>query len=597
MTDYVAPLDEMMFVLTELADLQGVSQLPGCEDATADLVSAILEEAGKFGAGVLAPLNAIGDRQGSVMTDDGVRTPDGFKDAYAQFVEAGWNGLPFDPKWDGQGLPWVVATAVSEIWNAANLSFALCPMLTQGAVELLQDEAPEPLQRKFLPKLVCGEWTGTMNLTEPQAGTDLSQVKTRAVRDGDVYRITGQKIFISYGDHDLADNIIHMVLARTPDAPEGVRGISLFVVPKVMVNDDGSLGAPNDVQCVSLEHKLGIHASPTAVMSYGDTDGAVGYLFGEENQGLAYMFNMMNNARLGVGLEGVALSDRAFQQARAYAFDRIQSRPIDGSSKTPVAIVNHPDVKRMLLTMKAQTEAARALTYYAASCLDKAKRHNDPSVRRYNQALIDLLIPVVKAWSTDNAVDVASLGIQVHGGMGYVEETGAAQVFRDARITPIYEGANGIQAADLVGRKVAREKGLTVNSLMSLIRGLDKDMSGVDKEAIQAIRSQLSAGVDALEVATAWLLKTYADNPAAVTGGAVSYLKLLGIVVGGWLMARAALAADEKLSLNDGDPTFLAAKIATARFFADHFLIQADMLASVFMRGPDAIAAADLDGL
>lgn len=596
MSAYKAPVDEMMFVLREIADLQGVSQLPGYGDASADLVAAILDEAGKFASGVLAPLNAVGDREGCVQDAGQVRTATGFKDAYDQFCEMGWNGLAAPEDWGGQDLPWLVSSAVSEIWNAANLSFALCPMLTQGAVELLLDEGQDDLKQTFLPKMVSGQWTGTMNLTEPQAGSDLGAVNTRAVPDGNAYRLTGQKIFISYGDHDLAENIIHMVLARTPDAPDGVKGISLFVVPKILVGEDGELSAANDVTCVSLEHKLGIHASPTCVLSFGDRDGAVGYLVGEENQGLKYMFNMMNNARLGVGVEGVALSERATQMAVAYARERVQGRDMASKDPAPVSINHHPDVKRMTLSMKALTEATRAVTYYAAACLDKAKRHTDPAVKRYNQALVDVLIPVVKAWSTDSAVEVTNIAVQVHGGMGYMEETGAAQLLRDARITPIYEGTNGIQALDLVGRKVARDKGLTVNSMISQMRGMDKELSGRDDEALAAIRLQLAGGIDSLEVATSWLLRTYADNPPAVAAGAVHYLRLLGIVTGGWLLARGALAADDNRGLG-GDDAFLTAKIATARFFADQILIQADMLASAFMRAPDAVAGVEETGL
>lgn len=589
MTDYTAPTDDMAFVINELADLTSVSQLPGCADATPDLVAAILEEAGKFGAGVLAPLNTIGDQQGSALENGVVRTADGFKEAYKQFCDAGWASVPFDPEHGGQGLPWLVATPICEIWNAANLAWALCPLLSQGASELVIAHGDDSIKERFLEKMVSGEWPGTMNLTESQAGSDLAQIRTKAIKDGDAYRISGQKIFISYGDHDYSDNIIHLVLARLPDAPAGVKGISLFVVPKILLNDDGSLGAANDVKAVSVEHKLGIHASPTCVMSFGDNDGAIGYLVGEENQGLGYMFTMMNNARLGVGLQGIAVADRAYQQARAYAFDRVQSRPADGSSKEPTAIVKHPDVKRMLMSMKALTEANRALSYYVASCLDKSKRHTDPSVRRYNHALVDLLIPVVKAWGTDSGVEVASLGVQVHGGMGYIEESGAPQYYRDARITPIYEGTNGIQAADLVGRKIAREKGLTINSFISIVRGLDKELATVDTDSIVGIRSQLTAATDALEVATSWLLRTFSTDPNAVSAGAVHYLKLLGIVAGGWMMARAALVAHEKLTAGDGDPTFMNAKVATARFFADHQLAQADMLASVFMQGAEAV--------
>ena len=597
MTEYAAPLDDMRFAITELADLGSVSELPGYEEASPDLVDAILEEAGKFGAGVLAPLNVVGDTQGSVLENGVVRTPDGFKDAYTQFTESGWNSVAFAEEWGGQNLPWLVSTAVCEVWASANLAFSLCPMLNQGVIELMEAHASDALKQTYMENLVSGVWAGTMNLTEPQAGSDLSKVRSKAVRDGDAYRISGQKIFISYGDHDLSDNIVHLVLARLPDAPEGVKGISLFVVPKYMVNDDGSLGAANDVRAVSLEHKLGIHASPTAVMSYGDNDGAVGYIVGEENRGLEYMFTMMNNARLGVGLQGVAVAERAYQAALSYARERVQSRLIGDKNPDPVTIDQHPDVRRMLLSMKAQTEAIRALAYYAAACLDKAKRHEDASVRRFNQALVDLLIPVVKAWSTDTACEVASLGVQVHGGMGYIEETGAAQYYRDARITPIYEGTNGIQANDLIGRKVARENGLTVNSFMAQVRSLDKELAESDNENVAAIRTQLAAAVDSLEVATAWLIRSFPDAPKTVSAGSVHYLKLLGLVAGGWLMARGALTAEQKLASGDGNPAYLNGKLITARFFADQMLIQADMLASQFMSGANAIDALQDDWL
>ncbi|HET7032388.1 MAG TPA: acyl-CoA dehydrogenase family protein, partial [Casimicrobiaceae bacterium] len=443
MSQYRAPFAEMQFVLTELAGLDEIGNLPGYGDATPDTVAAILEEAGKFASDVLDPLNVVGDREGAKRNDDGsVRTPTGFRDAYRQFCELGWNGLAKDPEYGGQGMPHIVAAAVDEMWNAANMAFELCPMLTAGAIEAIELNGSDALKQTYLAKMVAGVWTGTMNLTEPQAGSDLAAVRTKAVPQGDgSYKLYGNKIFITYGEHDYTDNIVHLVLARTPDAPEGVKGISLFVVPKVLVNADGSLGERNDVRCVSLEHKLGIHASPTAVLAFGDQGGAVGYIVGEENRGLEYMFVMMNEARFGVGMQGVGIADRAYQRAVAYARERVQGR-VAGARKdaAPSGIIGHPDVRRMLLAMRAATEAARALGYVTAAALDRAQHHPDPEVRKRELAFAELMIPIVKGWSTETAQQVASLGVQVHGGMGFIEETGAAQYLRDARITTIYEG-------------------------------------------------------------------------------------------------------------------------------------------------------------
>ncbi len=447
MTDYAAPLADMRFALTEIAGIDEIARLPGCEQASPDVVDAVLEEAGKLAGGVLAPLNRIGDRQASRLENGVVRTPDGFKEAYAKYVEGGWNALPFPPEHGGQGLPMALSTAVFEMWNSANMGFALCPLLNVGAVEALHAHGTQEQKQVYLPKLVSGEWTGTMNLTEPQAGSDVGALRTRAVRDGDGYRITGQKIFITYGEHDMAANIVHLVLARLPDAPPGTRGISLFLVPKFLVDADGKLGQRNDVRCVSLEHKLGIHASPTCVLAYGDNGGAVGFLIGEENRGMECMFTMMNNARLNVGLQGVAIAERAYQQARDFARQRVQSRPVTATSGDTYPIIHHPDVRRMLLSMRAQTEAMRALAYYTAGAIDRARHYPDSEARAAQQRRVDLLIPVVKAWSTDLGVEIASTGVQVHGGMGFIEETGAAQHLRDARIAPIYEGTNGIQAS------------------------------------------------------------------------------------------------------------------------------------------------------
>src|SRR5512146_400614 len=472
MSTYRAPLADMTFVMNELAGLSAVERLPGFEEATPDTVAAILEEASKFASDVLDPLNASGDREGAKLLQDGsVKTPEGFKSAYLRFVENGWNGLNKPAEYGGQNLPQLVAAAVEEMWHASNMAFDLCPMLTQGAIDALELCGSPELKARYLPNMVTGKWAGTMNLTEPQAGSDLAAVRTRAVPQGDgTYKLYGQKIFITYGEQDYTENIVHLVLARTPDAPEGVKGISLFLVPKFLVNPDGSLGARNDVRCVSLEHKLGIHASPTCVLAFGDQGGATGWVVGEENRGLEYMFITMNAARYSVGLEGVGLCERAYQVALQYAKERTQGTELGVKSREKVAILRHPDVRRMLLLMKARTESLRAIAAVTAAATDTARCHPDAARRAKSQAFVELMIPIVKAWSTDSAVEIASLGIQVHGGMGFIEETGAAQFLRDARITPIYEGTNGIQAADLIGRKVARDKGETIRGVIAEMR-------------------------------------------------------------------------------------------------------------------------------
>ena len=593
MAEYVAPLKDMQFVLKHVVGLGEVNRLAGWEELTDDVVDAILEEAGKVASEVLSPLNASGDRTGAVFRDGKVTMPAGFRDAYWQWVKAGWGNVLAPPDFGGQGLPHLVATPVEEMWGSANLAFKLCPMLTQGAVEALDTVGSEALKRRFLPKMVAGEWTGTMNLTEPQAGSDLSLVRTRAVtqKDGS-WRLFGQKIFITYGEHDYTDNIVHMVLARMEGAPEGVKGISLFVVPKVLVKDDGSLGARNDVKCASIEHKLGIHASPTAVMIYGEKDGAVGYLVGEANRGLEYMFIMMNAARLSVGLEGVAIAERAYQRALAWSRERQQGRPVGvaGAART-APIIQHPDVKRMLLTMKALTEAMRALAYQTSALLDRAKRHPDEEERRRAQALVDLLVPVVKGWSTENGIEVASLGIQVHGGMGFIEETGAAQHLRDARITTIYEGTTGIQANDLVGRKVGREGGRTAFALIAEMEKVAADLAHSKNVHLPAVADRFSAAVASFKEATQWIVATYGANPAAVASSSVYYLKLAGIVCGGWMMARSAAHAARAMEAGQGDAAFLRAKVLTARFYADHILPQAMALSMIAMRGSDSVLA------
>jgi alkylation response protein AidB-like acyl-CoA dehydrogenase len=590
MSAYVAPLKDIRFVLRELAGLDEVARLPGYGEATPDTVDAILEEASKFASQVLDPLNFSGDREGSKWSDGVVTTPKGFKDAYRQYVEGGWGSLPIDGEWGGQGLPRLVATPVEEMWCSANMSFSLCPMLTQGAIHALELRGAPALQKTFLPKMASGEWTGTMNLTEPQAGSDLALLKTRAVPEGDHYRISGQKIFITFGEHDYTENIVHLVLARTPDAPEGVKGISLFVVPKFLVNADGSLGARNGVACASIEHKLGIHGSPTAVMVF---EGALGYLVGEANKGLAYMFIMMNAARFAVGLEGVSIGERAFQRALAYAKERMQGRDLAGGGLVP--IIRHPDVRRMLMLMKSQTEAMRALAYVVAAALDVAARHPDAKLREQNQAFVDLMIPVVKGWSTETGIEVASLGVQVHGGMGFIEETGAAQHLRDARITTIYEGTTGIQANDLVGRKIAREGGATAKAWLAHLAAFDAELAKSGNADVQAIRAALAAGAAAVADSVDYIVANAGKDIAATFAGAVPFLKLMGVVAGGWQMARAALAAERNRA--SGDTAFFEAKLATARFYADQILVQAPGLRDTVVKGASAVMAIPDDAM
>jgi alkylation response protein AidB-like acyl-CoA dehydrogenase len=575
----------MHFVMKELAGLEQVVQLPGYEEVDTDLSDAILEEASKFAGNVLSPINFSGDQEGSKWHDKAVTVPAGFKEAYTQFAENGWTALACSPEFGGQGLPKLISTAVNEMWKSANMAFSLCPMLTTGAIEALMTAGSDALKQKFLPKMVSGEWTGTMNLTEPNAGSDLAAVRTRAEPQGDgSYKIFGQKIFITYGDHNMTDNIVHLVLARLPNAPEGVKGISLFVVPKFMVKDDGSLGERNDAYCVSIEHKLGIHASPTAVMAFGDHGGAVGYLVGEENRGLEYMFIMMNAARFAVGMEGVALAERAYQQAVWYAKDRVQGTELGVRGGPKVSILKHPDVRRLLMSMRSQTEAARALAYVVAAALDAAKHHPDEAARAANQAFADLMIPVVKGHSTEMSIEVASEGVQVHGGMGFIEETGAAQHLRDARITAIYEGTTAIQANDLIGRKMAREGGATIKAVIAEMRKLDAKLAAQNGADFVAIRKRFAAAVDALEQAANWIVAVFKDDIKAAHAGSVPFLRLLGIVAGGWQMARAALVAQEKIAGGDSDP-FYAAKIVTARFFADHQLTKAQGLTDSIVDG------------
>ena len=596
MSTYHAPLKDMQFALQELAGLSEIGALPGWEEVTPELVAQVLSEADRFAREVLDPLNRTGDQQGARLIDGKVFAPDGYADAYGKFIGAGWNSLTGEVRYGGQGLPHVVSTVVQEMWNSANMAFCLAPMLTSGVLEAMKHHGSPEQQAAFLPKLTAGEWTGTMNLTEPQAGSDLSAVRMSAVPEGDHYRLRGTKIFITWGEHDMSANIVHLVLARTPGAPEGVKGISLFIVPKYLVNADGATGERNDVRCVSIEHKMGIHASPTCVLSYGEDEGALGYLVGEENRGLEYMFTMMNHARLGVGVEGVGIAERAYQHALDYARTRVQGRALPsargGQGGERVTIIHHPDVRRMLLTMKAQTEAMRGLAYIAAAALDKARRHPDSAEQRRNHAFADLLIPVVKGWSTEHAVEVASLGVQVHGGMGFIEETGAAQYLRDARITTIYEGTTGIQANDLVGRKVAYDRGATALRVIGEMRELDPAIAALGA-AFEATRTHLASGLDALESATRWLVETVQKSPDAAAGVAVPYLELFGTVSGGWVMARAATIAHARLAEPESDRDFLTAKLASARFYGEHILPRARAHADTVLSGSASVL--DLD--
>ncbi|MDA0661260.1 MAG: acyl-CoA dehydrogenase [Proteobacteria bacterium] len=588
MSSYNAPIRDMKFLFHDLGLLKAVQDLPGCEDASADMVDAILEESGKLAGNILAPLNTVGDAQGAVLENGMVRTAEGFSEAYRTFIDGGWNSLPFDPANGGQGLPWLVGMAAEEMWFSANTAWALCPLLTWGAVDLLEAHASPDQKARYLTKITSGEWTGTMNLTEPQAGSDVGALRCQATPEGDHYRIRGQKIFISWGEHDMTDNIVHLVLARTPDAPPGTKGISLFIVPKFIVNDDGTLGARNDLRVVSLEHKLGIKASPTCVMSYGDSEGAIGYLVGTENRGLNCMFTMMNNARINVGLSGLAIAERAYQQATAFARERVQGSAPDGSPQT---IICYPDVRRMLLTMKASTEAMRAVTLDTVACLDRSRRASDPADRARAQTRLELMTPVVKAWCTDLGVEVASLGVQVHGGMGYMEETGAVQHLRDARIAPIYEGTNGIQAIDLLTRKVLRDGGDAVRAYIGEIDTLLALLDAEPDPAFKAICSQLARALQALGTATDWLLEQGRDGADRALAGATPYLRLFGTVAGGVMMARSALAAQAALEGGAGDTDFLKGKMVTARFYAENILPQAEALVTPICDGHSAVLA------
>ena len=598
---YVAPLKDMLFNLEHLAGIDQVAQLPGFEDAGLETAQAVLEECAKLTQGVVAPLNRPGDVAPSSWSEGVVTTSEGFKDAFRQYAEGGWQGLQHPVEWGGQGLPKTIGAACLEMLNSANLSFALCPLLTDGAIEALLTAGSDALKATYLEKLVTGAWTGTMNLTEPQAGSDLALVRTRAEPQADnTYKVFGTKIFITYGEHDMAENIVHLVLARVAGAPEGVKGISLFVVPKYLVNADGSLGARNDVQCVSIEHKMGIKASPTAVLQFGDGladsvaqsggAGAVGYLVGEENRGLEYMFIMMNAARYGVGVQGVAIADRAYQQAAAFAKERVQSRPVDGSAKASVAIIHHPDVRRMLMTMRASVEGCRALAATAAASYDLAHHHPDAEQRAQHAALYEFMVPLVKGYSTEMSQEVTSLGVQVHGGMGYIEETGAAQHYRDARILTIYEGTTAIQANDLVGRKTVRDGGQTARTLAARIEDTEQQLQASGTPAALSVAHALQRARLAFLEVVDFLLVHAKSRPNAAYAGSVPYLMLAGNLMAGWQLGRALCVAEQLLPTGQ-DGRFLQAKIATSHFYAEHILVRTLALRDSVLGGSDSVMA------
>ena len=587
MSEYNAPLKDMKFVIRDLAGLDRILQMPGFESVDEDVVDQILEESGRFSREVLGPLNIPGDQAGCRVEDRKVILPDGFAEAYQAFAEGGWQALASSPEYDGMGLPEAVAAATMEMWQSANLSLSLCPLLTSGAIAAIEAHASDELKQSYLPKMISGAWTGTMNLSEPQAGSDLAAVKVKAVPDGDHYRISGTKIFITWGDQEFSENVIHLVLARLEDAPGGVRGLSLFLVPKYLLNDEGSVGDRNDLYCASVEHKLGIHASPTCVINFGDGDGSIGYLVGQENKGLAVMFTMMNHARLNVGIQGLAISERAYQLASTYAKERVQGEA--AGVKGRVTIIHHPDVRRMLLVMRSLIEAMRATAGTTAAVVDAAHHSADAQERAAAGSRAALLTPIVKAWLTEVAQELTCLGVQVHGGMGFVEETGAAQHMRDARILTIYEGTTGIQANDLVGRKILYDEGKAMKELLQEMRSLDEDLAAVVDFA--PIRSALSGSIEDLEAAVKQLIASAPGDQNAPGAASVNLLMLAGTVIGGWQMARAALAARKRLADDDPDPAFLQAKIMTAKFYAAHILPRASAYRQAAVSGSDVIMA------
>jgi len=595
---YKAPLEDYQFVLDRVIGFDALMALIGNDDVNQELADAVLEEAGKLAGDVIAPLNHSGDLTGSKRQENGqVITPDGFSDAYAAMGQGGWTAMEAGEDFGGQNLPMTLTTAVNELWQSANMAFALCHLLTQGQIYALQKSASPELQNIFIPPMVEGRWTGTMNLTQPQAGTDLAGIKSRAVPNGDHYLISGQKIYITYGEHDMAENIIHLVLARTPDAPDGIKGISVFIVPKFLADDDGNFTKPNDLRCLSIEKKLGIKGSPTAVMQYGETDGAIGYLVGQENQGIDIMFGMMNHARLAVGLQGLAISERAYQQARSYARDRVQGVPLDG--KKGDAIVHHPDVLRLLGTMKAEIEAMRALMMIGAAAMDKARYASDAE-KPDLEARVGLLIPVIKGWMTERAQQITSDALQIHGGMGFIEETGAAQHYRDARILPIYEGTTAIQANDLVFRKTIRDNGAAVTSLFDEI---DQDMAALETHPDAAISAAAKSVIEAnktARTATASIIGS-ANSPRRPAAAASNYLMLLGTLTGGWLMARSGAAASNAIANGEtgttGNDDFMAVKITTMQIYITHHLPKLFALARTIVDGDAPILAMRPDWL
>lgn len=591
MSHYTPPLQDMQFVLNELIDLDDIAALPGYGEATPDLARAVLEEAGFFSSEVIAPLNHSGDMEGVRLEGNQPRMPSGWAQAYARFVQAGWPALAAPEKLGGQNLPSVLSAAVEEMWNSSSVAFGLLSLLSRGAVNVLLHAGSPELQRRYLPRMISGEWTGTMVLTEPQAGSDLSAVRTRATRAADgSYRLYGTKVFITYGDHDLVPNVVHLVLARVEGAPAGTKGISLFAVPKILVNDDDSLGEHNDVRAVSIERKLGLHATPTCVMAFGDGAGALGHLVGEENRGLEYMFIMMNSARFAVGLEGIGLAERAYQKARDYARERVQGVEQGGETGIKVPIIRHPDVRRMLLSMKSRIEAMRALAAVIAVSMDHAALNPDLDIRESHQAFVELMMPIAKGWFTETGLDIASIGIQIHGGVGFIEETGAAQYLRDARITTIYEGTTGIQAMDLIGRKIGRDRGLAIHAAIDRMREIQTALKNHQNVELRTIGIQLEKGVEDLSQAVESLVKSWTDGPKPALAGSVPFLELLGIVAGGWQMGRAALAAHRLLEL-DPDSEFLRNKILSCRFYADHVLSKSTGLCHAVVVGGEATLA------
>ena len=593
--NYKAPLKDMLFDIQYLAGIDQIAQLPGFEDAGLDTAQAVLDECAKFTEGVLSPLNWVGDTNPSTWKDGVVTTTPGFKQAFKQYAEGGWQGLQHPAEFGGQGLPKSIGAVCGEMVNSANMSFALCPMLTDGAIEALLTAGSDDLKSVYLEKLVSGEWTGTMNLTEPQAGSDLAAVRTRAEPQADgSYKVFGTKIYITYGEHDMAENIVHLVLARASGAPEGVKGISLFVVPKFMVNADGSVADRNDVHCVSIEHKLGIKASPTAVLQFGDHGGAVGYIVGEENRGLEYMFIMMNAARYAVGVQGIAIAERAYQKAVTFARERVQSRPVDGSVKASVAIINHPDVKRMLMTMRAYTEGCRAMAAVAAAAYDTAHQHADAEVRKQSLAFYEFMVPLVKGYSTEMSQEVTSLGVQVHGGMGFIEETGAAQYYRDSKILTIYEGTTAIQANDLVGRKTVRDGGQTAKSIAAQIEATEVELLAQGSGDALAVAKRLKVVREAFVDVVEFVVASTKTSPNDVFAGSVPYLMLAGNVVAGWQMARSLPVAQEQLA-QGVDTAFMQAKITTARFYADHLLTKVAGMRDSIVEGAGSVNGLALD--